>query len=194
MAADTKDTASQSASRDVDEIARDNQINSPLLRLPGELRNRIYECVFFDAEVNVTHPDWNWNGRGGRQVQSQIHVLATCQQIRHEATSIFWNECMIYPVGIYTFSGVASIMGESNCARITSLCVDMSLVFDGIAFYFTLPVPYPLADFPLLRKLNVIGDFSKPKDDIEDAMLRCIRAKGVEVDCIDQDFSLDQGW
>lgn len=83
-------------------------------------------------------------------------------------------------------------MGESNCARITFLCVDRGLVFDGIAFDFTLPVPYPLADFPLLRKLDVIGDFSRPKDDIEDAVLRCIRAKGVEVNCIDQD--LDKVW
>ncbi|KAI4641186.1 hypothetical protein J4E93_008065 [Alternaria ventricosa] len=194
MAADIKDTADLSAPRDVSEITRDNQLNSPLLRLPGEIRNRIYEYTFFDAKVMVTDPDWDWNGRVPWRNERPNHVLAICQQIRHEATSIFWNECMIQPVGIFFFSEVASIMGVSNCARITSLYVNMGLAFDGIVFDSTLPVPYPLADFPLLRKLKVNGVFFRPKNEDEDAILRCIRAKGVEVDCMDHEFGLDPRW
>jgi len=85
-------------------------------------------------------------------------------------------------------------MGVSNCARITSLFVHAGLVFDVTVLNSTLPVSYPLADFPLLRKLDVTGFFFRPKNEKEDAILRCIRVNGVEVDCIDRDFGCDQEW
>ncbi|KAG9186359.1 hypothetical protein G6011_02915 [Alternaria panax] len=42
------------------DTTRDNQINSPLLRLPGEIRNYIYEYVFSGSDAFVK--DLYWSG------------------------------------------------------------------------------------------------------------------------------------
>jgi len=48
-------------------------MRSPLLRLPGEIRNRIYEFVSYGE--NTTRDD----------------LLETCKQIRHEALPIYYS-------------------------------------------------------------------------------------------------------
>lgn len=64
-----------------------NAETAPLLRLPGELRNKIYACVF-EGQLYVRSfkkPRYNGSGCSGLQL---LHV---CRQIRHE-TSLLASE------------------------------------------------------------------------------------------------------
>ncbi|KAI4665169.1 uncharacterized protein J4E88_010617 [Alternaria novae-zelandiae] len=179
MATDVKDFASLSAPSDANEITRSNQLNSPLLRLPGEIRNRIYEYTFFDCKMIVKDP--HRRGLIYRRNNSPLHVLATCQQIRHEATTIFWNECTIDAASVFPRRELEPAVGSSNCARITSLVVDQGILYQE-QYNFTVPISNTLANFPLLSKVRLV--YYLPDEEVE-AALRCIRAMGIEVECIE---------
>ena len=168
---------------------RNNQLNSPLLHLPGELRNRIYEYVYFDAKVVVE--DHYFSYSVPRRKKSPIHVLATCQQIRHEATTIFWNECTIDARVSFLRLDLQSAMGSSNCARITSLVVHQDILSGQKEYNSTVPISNPLAYLPLLRKVVLEGYWF---DEEAEAVLRCIRAEGVEVECIEHNWTKTDDW
>jgi hypothetical protein len=91
------------------------------LRLPGELRNRIYEYVFYLSEEKVRRkrlpklePRTNF---------TSIHVLATCRIIRHEASAIFWNACCIDAEDFESVLHLEDVIGSLNCSRITWIIV-----------------------------------------------------------------------
>lgn len=70
-------------------LGQDNNADSPLLELPGELRNRIYEAVFEDHIVRVAVID-------GRQKRSKPQIvdhplLLVCRQVRAEARGLFFS-------------------------------------------------------------------------------------------------------
>jgi hypothetical protein len=80
-----------------------NQRNSPLLRLPAELRNQIYMFAFCNITVDVrsryeNDPIDNQNLiQGHRRV---VGLLTTCRQLHHEALPIFYEYCtfdIFYP-------------------------------------------------------------------------------------------------
>lgn len=54
---------------------------SPLLGLPGELRNRIYRAALLEDHIDVTNASFTEPG-----------LLRTCKLIRHEAGPIFYTE------------------------------------------------------------------------------------------------------
>ncbi|KAK4546886.1 hypothetical protein LTR36_001618 [Oleoguttula mirabilis] len=56
-------------------------MTSPLLELPAETRNRIYECVAWNTEIITAAPE-------GRITSPTAALLATCSQIHNEAASI----------------------------------------------------------------------------------------------------------
>jgi hypothetical protein len=64
-----------------------NQHSSPLLRLPPEIRNRIYKHIFQGHIQAYAGYYANWN----TQWQSKFKFLRTCLQIRSEATLFFYS-------------------------------------------------------------------------------------------------------
>jgi len=59
-------------------------------------------------------------------------------------------------------------------------------------YNFTVPISNPLANFPLLRKVRL--EYYLPDKEVE-AALRCIRAKGIEVECMFSDWTEpDEYW
>jgi hypothetical protein len=74
-----------------------NQHDSPLLCLPAELRNRIYELAFCGQRIWIRNP-----AHGSlREVlnitkkweKSPLTLLATCRQINYEAFPIAYESC-----------------------------------------------------------------------------------------------------
>ncbi|RYN69246.1 hypothetical protein AA0117_g10939 [Alternaria alternata] len=81
------------AARNVEAITRDNQLNSPLLRLPAELRNRIYHFTFDTNEV-VLGPRSLWDPPdfwAPRATPYPLGLAQTCTQCNYEALPYFWR-------------------------------------------------------------------------------------------------------
>ena len=158
----------------------DNQLNSPLLRLPGEIRNRVYEYVFSGSETVVNHL---YRNRWPHSKKSTpVHVLATCRQIHHEASSIFWDACIINAYFVNGLVDVEVAMRTSKCARITSLVVNENVAWEMSHPSPTAETPYILQMLPMLRKLYVQRAYAF--DTIEDIVeiLSGIAAEGFEVE------------
>ncbi|RII13561.1 hypothetical protein CUC08_Gglean004331 [Alternaria sp. MG1] len=79
--------------RDIEAISRDNQLNSPLLRLPAELRNRIYHFTFDTNEV-VLGPPGYWDPPdfcSPRATSYPLGLAQACTQCNYEAIPYFWK-------------------------------------------------------------------------------------------------------
>jgi hypothetical protein len=63
----------------------ENQVNSPLLRLPPELRNRIYSFVFAPRVARVIYLSTNLS-----YTTWPLTTLGVCRQIRFEASPILF--------------------------------------------------------------------------------------------------------
>ncbi|KAF2127149.1 hypothetical protein P153DRAFT_398515 [Dothidotthia symphoricarpi CBS 119687] len=74
---------------DRDQITQDNQFKSPFLRLPAELRNSIYEFVFYGSAVRLVSPCAH-KDRSSKVASRQF--MHTCRQIRTEASTIFYAQ------------------------------------------------------------------------------------------------------
>ena len=191
MAADIKDTAGQSTPREVDEMyvfaisecyltkyisTRNNQLNSPLLRLPGEIRNRIYEYIFSGLETRVI--DSYWGDPPCEGTYRAVYILATCRQILHEASSIFWQECIVDARNCMSYDCLYGRGGPSwaDCARITSLLVTEDDAHE-------LLIPCVLQNFPKLRKVYVEQyNVGADVDWYDEELQRDLSAKGLEVE------------
>ncbi|OWY43715.1 hypothetical protein CUC08_Gglean008343 [Alternaria sp. MG1] len=78
-------------------ISQRNHRRCPLLRLPAELRNKIYEYVFLSHPVRPfrEHREWpHW-----AYPRSQLNLLETCRQIYFEAK--------LFPFALNVFVGYA---------------------------------------------------------------------------------------
>jgi hypothetical protein len=76
--------------------AQRNQRESPLLRLPAELRNEIYELVFRGQRVrinNITQDDFGEAVKTTKVWKSPLALLAACRQIKFEAFPIAYKSC-----------------------------------------------------------------------------------------------------
>ncbi|KAF9693809.1 hypothetical protein EKO04_008545 [Ascochyta lentis] len=98
-------------------IAEENQKNSPLLRLPAEIRNIIYAYALSTATVR--------HRRRGLSVYHDNSMLLTCRQIRYEArresrrarstyTSLVIN-------GLIHFETLVMTITKERCAQIESV-------------------------------------------------------------------------
>ncbi|RYN48195.1 hypothetical protein AA0118_g11914 [Alternaria tenuissima] len=79
--------------RDIEALSRDNQLNSPLLRLPAELRNRIYHFTFDTNEV-VLGPPGYWDPPdfcSPRATSYPLGLAQACTQCNYEAIPYFWK-------------------------------------------------------------------------------------------------------
>ncbi|RMZ66263.1 3 exoribonuclease family [Pyrenophora seminiperda CCB06] len=104
-----------------------NQSDSPFMRLPGELRNQVYEYYFSDSIMIIKDTDPDNETEEGKWFKNRYHntrpsdLLETCRQIRDEVTPLFWSHitCGLH---IYTPpQRLESLMGRSKCALIRKL-------------------------------------------------------------------------
>src|SRR4051812_21461224 len=92
-----------------------NQRNSPLLRLPAELRTRIYDLVFTDTSVHVKSAFVR--GLYNATVDSHkpvVGLLCSCRQLYHEALPAYYELC--------TFDFNWGILGQMTARKAWSKC------------------------------------------------------------------------
>ncbi|KAI2485321.1 hypothetical protein Ptr902_04261 [Pyrenophora tritici-repentis] len=77
-----------SLAQECDMITQENQLQSPFLRLPAELRKRIYDLACANEVVHVYNPI-----SLPRVPYNLIYLLQICRQIRYEAKTIFYSTC-----------------------------------------------------------------------------------------------------
>ena len=81
-------------------MASKTTANSPLLTLPAELRNRIYRLALCKRDGNTISTN----------VVPEPPLLATCKQIRNEATAIFYRENdLVVDVGDYDSTPIMAV-------------------------------------------------------------------------------------
>ncbi|KAI4714532.1 hypothetical protein J4E89_000212 [Alternaria sp. Ai002NY15] len=104
-----------------DQIARINQLKSPFLRLPAELRNLIYLFTFTDSVIRM-HPR-----KGEQSATNPIGLICCCRQLRHEANSLFGSTATFGMELAMPYSHEAAIaaIGAERCARITSIQISL---------------------------------------------------------------------
>jgi hypothetical protein len=80
----------------------DAQTESPLMALPPETRNRMYRLVLVEADPNTirSHPV--------RLAPTPPALLQTCQQIRQEASSIYYQE-NLFRIHVHDFDATLAI-------------------------------------------------------------------------------------
>lgn len=100
---------------------QENQVHSPLLRLPAELRNRIYELAFPTTAIKV-HPAWDdpkvYPGYDGPR--GIMALLQTCRQINAEATEFFLST-LTFDTESCSLHGFVKAFGGDKAALVTSI-------------------------------------------------------------------------
>ncbi|CAN9304408.1 unnamed protein product [Alternaria alternata] len=114
-----------------DKIAISNQLNSPLLRLPGEIRTTIYTHVCISSTVNHGHPAY-FPREGCAFTQT---FLLTCSQFYAEALRL------MYSLATFDLSGATTVHASKlSCLKslnpeyrhlITSIQADAYFAIDA---------------------------------------------------------------
>jgi hypothetical protein len=86
-----------------------NQRDSPLLRLPQELRDLIYELTFLDSKITITHtrPSKYPVTTRPSHLCAGFRLLQVCAQIQQEAQAYFYANC-VFDFGSIEFWGWGS--------------------------------------------------------------------------------------
>ncbi|KAF9693858.1 hypothetical protein EKO04_008540 [Ascochyta lentis] len=79
----TTSVGTRPCSKAQDLITHGNQLHSPFLRLPAEIRNRIYHFAFDTATIRPGSV--NYDEQDATPYQDAETLLYVCRQIRHEA-------------------------------------------------------------------------------------------------------------
>ena len=118
----TDEKAFQTTPPSAEEKHKQNAQNSPLLKLPAELRNKVYRSILIaDDEININM----------RDIQAYTRILNVCTQIRTEASEIFYGENTFRITDAERQQpDTASFLQEAgiqNIAKISTLTVDLAL-------------------------------------------------------------------
>ena len=106
---------------------QNNQLLSPFLRLPAEVRNFIYDCVFADDTIRV---DMFTRSAKllARQHNSPLALLQTCRQSRHEARQSFYAN-ITFDFGANILDNMYMMKFERDtCSSIRSIRIPTWLV------------------------------------------------------------------
>jgi hypothetical protein len=107
----------------VDHSTASNSLNSPLLRLPAELRNKIYSYIFQYAHLPKRHP------KG-----AIAFALHTCQQLFHETSAL-----LIVAFGQYDICSLLSLnvplydLSQETCEQIKNIMLSEQTVSTIVA-------------------------------------------------------------
>ncbi|KAI4696814.1 uncharacterized protein J4E88_000993 [Alternaria novae-zelandiae] len=98
-----------------------NTLTSPLLRLPAELRNKVYTYVGHSEQIHIAATITNSNPS---KFTMQFHLpglLSTCQQTRSEATALVYAQITIDTIPGDAWYWLYSKRSHSLCAHVTCL-------------------------------------------------------------------------
>jgi len=143
-----------------------NHASSTLLRLPGELRNRIYEHNFHGA---------NWLLRRGGRIEDdkkQLSVLRVCRQLNHETSLLPFAlaKMCTYVPNVFQFIDRLTLR-QNDAIRIFQLYLHIGKT--GVQLGDNrLCKQYleQLGRFRKLRTLEVYIRLSRDADDVENAV------------------------
>jgi hypothetical protein len=114
-----------------------NDTDSPLLRLPAELRNYIYELSTVPSSgVHILGPPPEWVTS---EVGIQPSITRTCSQIRREALPIFYSSTVFHIIpddtGYPYPDRFLLAIGRANCAMMKHILysVESGLMLDSRA-------------------------------------------------------------
>ncbi|KAI4641140.1 hypothetical protein J4E93_008018 [Alternaria ventricosa] len=98
-------------SEEAREITLKNQVNSHLLRLPGEIRNKIYAyaCSRTQAVFN-----------NSPRARKSTAIISTCSQMRHEARAIFFAHATL-DLRALLFSEFPQTLPHADFQLVTSI-------------------------------------------------------------------------
>ncbi|KAB2099165.1 hypothetical protein AG0111_0g12681 [Alternaria gaisen] len=102
-------------------ITTTNESNSPLLCLPGEIRNRIYELAF--RGENIT----------------RNALLKTCKQIEYEAKPIFYSNLTVSFGQKWNLPRMVRRVEPEMLNKITSACSSAVILFGRFQYAKFLP-------------------------------------------------------
>ncbi|KAF2452626.1 hypothetical protein BDY21DRAFT_260229, partial [Lineolata rhizophorae] len=103
------------------------QLQSPLLSLPAELRNAIYQHLLHSQTASSsritsrTHPPYSSNPSPPSDVHTAI--LRTCRQIHHEATPILYSSANVFTAHPTLLSRLPHLLDPSRPVLMSS-CAD----------------------------------------------------------------------
>jgi len=124
----------------IDKSTQANQIKSPLLKLPAEIRGIIYEYVFCDLIVRV-----NTNKPRLKRYSTYLQPLAIrqlCRQIRHETRSAYFKYTKFYFQNYDFYEGsnqVALLLEEIDCNAIQTIKLGPRLSYNMVEYAFIYP-------------------------------------------------------
>ena len=105
--------------------------NSPLLRLPGELRNKIYGYALGDSFIEplLRRRTASIHARisSGRPMSHTVSLIRTCRQTRSEAESLFFSHTTFgFNFSRYDFHRFLAHVGREKRELITSIAMTFS--------------------------------------------------------------------
>ena len=92
---------------------------SPLLKLPVELRVKIYEYTFTDSTVRVSL--YEPSGTPRRPPPKSAALLYVSRQIKYEAFSVFISTCTLDITTCWYWDRMLRVIGAHNIKLVTSL-------------------------------------------------------------------------
>ena len=165
-----------------------NRLTSPLLRLPAEIRNTIYNYIgtCTTIKVDVWIQATASHGKTLRLKFQLPALLATCKQVRHEATTLLCKLSTVDTDAIAAFGWLHSDCDHAFCALVTCVRVPrdfaVSIARGARARAFrSEDFAYSTVSLPSLEKIIVQGRTTAMRDGIRVALRRWARNKALEV-------------
>jgi hypothetical protein len=182
-----------------------NQRNSPLLRLPAELRNRVYELASRDAMVHIkTLEDFVSQQETINDSTGVIALPLVCKQIHHEAVPrLLYLQSTFHTTPSRFAEALASNsnIGRENCKLITSLVISFGQAADlahrartnaslahfiraGGSRYYEQPKLFD--DVPMVKKVHMLNRSPLvlpfvTRDQMVDALRKNFEQKELEI-------------
>ena len=165
-----------------------NRLTSPLLRLPAEIRNTIYNYIgtCTTIKVDVWTQATASHGKTLRLKFQLPALLATCKQIRHEAKTLLCKLSTVHTDAITAFGWLHSDCDHAFCALVTCVRIPrefaVSVARGARARAFrSEDLAYSTVSLPSLEKIIVQGRTTAMRDGIRVALRRWARNKALEV-------------
>lgn len=166
-----------------------NRLTSPLLRLPAEIRNAIYNYIGTYTTIKVDVWTQQATASHGKTLRLKFQLpalLATCKQVRHEATTLLCKLSTVDTDAIAAFGWLHSDCGHAFCALVTCVRVPrdfaVSIARGARARAFrSEDFAYSTVSLPSLDKIIVKGRTMSMRDGIRAAQRRWARNKALEV-------------
>lgn len=104
-----------------------NRRDSPLLKLPAELRETIYEHVFRGL---IYEGDVDGHRAKPYNTTEPLALRQTCRQIRHETREAFYKSTIFHFENINTLYSLLDIVGSEVCGSIRNISASGRLSFE----------------------------------------------------------------